>query len=85
MRDCGEDFGKNRPAAEHIECSTGRTELASMRGTVMIFAMLASLIAIWHVVHWVMRLIVTEYGILGGLVACGVIYVTSLIMDHYGL
>jgi Flp pilus assembly pilin Flp len=32
-----------------------------------------------------MRLIVTEYGIIGGLVACGVIYVTSLMMDHYGL
>jgi hypothetical protein len=56
-----------------------------MRDTIMIFAMLASLIGTWHVAHWVMRLIVTEYGILGGLVACGVIYVTSLIMDHYGL
>ena len=56
-----------------------------MRDTIMIFAMIASLIATWHVAHWVTRLIVTEYGILGGLVACGVIYVTSLIMDHYGL
>jgi hypothetical protein len=56
-----------------------------MRGTIMIFAMLASLLATWNVAHWVARLIVTEYGIFGGLVACGVIYVTSLIMDHYGL
>jgi hypothetical protein len=56
-----------------------------MRGTLMTFVMLASLVALWWVVHWVARLIVTEYGILGGLVACGVIYVTSLIMDHYDL
>ena len=54
-----------------------------MRDTIMIFAMIASLIATWHVAHWVMRLIVTEYGIIGGLVACGVIYVTSLMMDHF--
>ena len=53
-----------------------------MRDTIMIFAMLASLIATWHVAHWVMRLIVTEYGIVGGLVACCIIYVTSLMMDH---
>jgi hypothetical protein len=85
VRDCGEDIWEKSTAAEHIECSTGRTELATMRGSIMIFAMLASLLASWHVAHWVMRLIVTEYGILGGLVACGVIYVTSLIMDHYGL
>ena len=56
-----------------------------MRDTIIIFAMIASLIATWHVAHWVMRLIVTEYGILGGLVACGVIYVTSLMMDRYDL
>ena len=56
-----------------------------MRGTITTFAMLASLVALWWVVHWVARLIVTEYGILGGLVACGVIYVTSLIMDRHGL
>jgi hypothetical protein len=85
VRDCGEDLLEKKTAAEHIECSTGRTELATMRGTIMVFAMLASLLATWHVAHWVMRLIVTEYGILGGLVACGVIYVTSLMMDHHGL
>jgi hypothetical protein len=78
-------FGKKSTAAEHIEGSTGRTELATMRRKITIFAMLASLFATWHVVHWVAGLIVTEYGMLGGLVACGVIYVTSLIMDHYGL
>ena len=56
-----------------------------MRDTIIIFAMIATLLAAWHVLHWVSTLIVTEYGLLGGLVACGVIYVISLIMDHYGL
>ena len=56
-----------------------------MRSTLMTFAMLGYLIALWWVVHWVAGLIVTEYGILGGLVACGVIYVTSLMMDRYDL
>ena len=56
-----------------------------MRDTIMIFAMIASLIATWHVAHWLMRLIVTEYGILGGLVALGVTGVATVIMDHYDL
>ena len=54
-----------------------------MYGTPTIFAMLAFLMACWWAAHWLAHLIVTEYGILGGLVACGVIYVMSLIMDHY--
>ena len=56
-----------------------------MRGTIMTFAMFAALIAIWWVWHWVAILIVTEYGILGGLIACGVCFVAAVIMDHYGL
>jgi hypothetical protein len=56
-----------------------------MRDTILIFVMLATLLATWYVAHWVARLIVTEYGIFGGLVACGVIYVTALIMERYGL
>ena len=56
-----------------------------MRDTLMTFAMIASLIATWWVVHWAARLIVTEYGVFVGLVGCGVIFVVSLIMDHYGL
>jgi hypothetical protein len=43
------------------------------------------LIALWWVVHWFAGLIVTEYGILGGLVALGVIGVATVIMDHYDL
>jgi hypothetical protein len=56
-----------------------------MRSTLMTFTMLASLVAIWHAVHWVARVIVTEYGILAGLGVCGVCIVTGLIMDHYDL
>jgi hypothetical protein len=56
-----------------------------MRSTLMTLTMLASLIALWWVVHWVVRVIVTEYGILAGLGVCGVCIVTGLIMDHYGL
>ena len=56
-----------------------------MRGTIMTFAMLAVLIAIWHVVHWVARLIVTEYGIPVGIGAIGVCIVTAVIMDRHGL
>ena len=56
-----------------------------MRGTLATFAMIASLISTWWVVHWVARLIVTEYGALGGLVACVVCFVSAVIMDRYGL
>jgi hypothetical protein len=57
----------------------------AMRSTFMTFFMLGSLIALWWSVHWVAGLIVTEFGILGGLVACGVCYVTAVIMDRHGL
>jgi hypothetical protein len=37
-----------------------------------------------HVVaHRAAHVIATEYGMLGGLVACGAIYATSLVMDGY--
>ena len=56
-----------------------------MRGTLMTFAMIATLIVTWHGVHWVARLIVTEYGILAGLVGLGVCFVMAVIMDRHGL
>ena len=31
------------------------------------------------------HVIVTEYGMAGGLVACGVVYATGLVMDRYNL
>jgi hypothetical protein len=78
-------FWKKRPRRSTSNAQQAARSWQAMRDTIMIFAMIASLLATWHVAHWVMRLIVTEYGIIGGLVACGVIYVTSLMMDHYGL
>ena len=56
-----------------------------MRSTITTFAMFAFLIALWWSVHWVALLIVTEFGILGGLFACGVCFVTAVIMDRHGL
>jgi hypothetical protein len=45
--------------------------------------MVTLLIAASHLVHWVAHLIVTEYGLLGGVIACGALYATALIMDRY--
>jgi hypothetical protein len=56
-----------------------------MRSTFMTFAMLAYLIALWWVVHWVARLIVTEFGVLVGIGAIGGCIVTAVIMDRHGL
>ena len=76
---------KKSTAAEHIDAQQAARSSQAMRGTLMTFAMLGYLIALWWVVHWVAGLIVTEYGILGGLVALGVIGVTTVIMHHYDL
>ena len=54
-----------------------------MISTLMAFAMIIFLMAAWYVAHSIMQMIVAEYGILGGLVACGAIYASSLVMDHY--
>jgi hypothetical protein len=42
-------------------------------------------IAASYLVHWVAHLIATEYGLLGGVIACGALYATALIMDRYNL
>ena len=47
--------------------------------------MVTLLIAAWYLVHWVAQLIVTEYGLLGGVITCGALYATGLIMDRYHL
>jgi len=47
--------------------------------------MVAILIATWYLLHRVAHLIVTEYGLLGGVIACGALYATGLIMDRYDL
>jgi hypothetical protein len=43
------------------------------------------LMAASYLVHWVAQLIVTEYGLLGGVITCGALYATGLIMDRYNL
>ena len=72
-------------AAEHIECSTGRTELASHAQYNHDIRNARFPDRLVVVVHWVARLIVTEFGILAGIVACGVCFVTAVIMDRHGL
>ena len=47
--------------------------------------MVTLLIAAWYLVDWVAQLIVTEYGLLGGVITCGALYATGLIMDRYHL
>jgi hypothetical protein len=56
-----------------------------MRSTITTFAMFAFLIALWWSVHWVARLIVTEFGILAGIGVWGVCIVAAVIMDRHGL
>jgi hypothetical protein len=53
--------------------------------TLILLAMLVTGFAAGPLMHWVMQLVVTEYGMLGGLVACGIIYIMSLIFDYYEL
>jgi hypothetical protein len=45
-------------------------------------AMIVFLTATWWVLHRIAHSIVTEYGLLGGLIACGAIYITGLIIDR---
>ena len=47
--------------------------------------MVTLLMAASYVLHWVAQLIVTEYGMLGGVITCGALYATGLIMDRYNL
>ena len=53
--------------------------------TLILFAMLVAGVAAGPLLHWVMQLVVTEFGIFGALVACGIMYVMSLIFDYYEL
>jgi hypothetical protein len=47
--------------------------------------MAALLMATSYVLHWVAHVIVTEYGLLGGVITCGALYATGLIMHRYNL
>jgi hypothetical protein len=50
--------------------------------TTTMVAMIVFLTATWWVLHRIAHAIVTEYGLLGGLIACGAIYITGLIIDR---
>ena len=54
-----------------------------MMSTPMAITLITVLMATWWVLHKLAHVIVTEYGITGGLVVCGAIYASSLVMDHY--
>ena len=56
-----------------------------MMSTPLLIAMVTFLMATWYAAHRVAHVIVTEYGMAGGLATCGVIYATSLVMDRYSL
>jgi hypothetical protein len=56
-----------------------------MMSTPMAITLITVLMATWWVLHKLAHVIVAEYGITGGLVVCGVIYASSLVMDHYNL
>jgi hypothetical protein len=73
---------KSTATGAHRMLNRPLRRLQAMRGTITTFAMFAFLIALWWSVHWVARLIVTEFGIVAGIVACGVCFVTALIMDR---
>jgi hypothetical protein len=47
--------------------------------------MVTLLMAASYLVHWVAHVIVTEYGVLGGVITCGALYATGLIMDRYNI
>jgi hypothetical protein len=76
---------KSTAAEPHRNARQAARSSQAMRSTFMTFAMLAYLIALWWVVHWVARLIVTEFGVLVGIGAIGVCIVTAVIMDRHGL
>jgi hypothetical protein len=55
-----------------------------LNNSVMI-AMIVFLIAAWWALHRIAHVIVTEYGLLGGVITCGVIYAIGLVMHRYEL
>jgi hypothetical protein len=64
---------------------TASTSSEPMLNTSVMIAMIVFLMATWWVLHRIAHVIVTEYGLLGGLLALAVIYVTGIVMDRYGL
>jgi hypothetical protein len=48
-------------------------------------AMIVFLMVTYYVAHRIAHAIATEYGLLGGFIACGAIYAISLIMHRRGM
>jgi hypothetical protein len=48
----------------------------------MAITLITLLMATWWALHKLAHAIVTEYGITGGLVVCGAIYASSLVMER---
>jgi len=53
--------------------------------TPIMAAMISFLIVTYYVAHRIAHMIVTEYGVFGGLITCGAIYAISLIMHRRGM
>jgi hypothetical protein len=53
--------------------------------TPIVASMIVCLAAMYYVAHRLAHVIVTEYGLLGGLITCGAIYAIGLIMDRRGM
>ena len=53
--------------------------------TSIMAAMILCLMVMYYVAHRIAHTIVTEYGLLGGLITCGAIYAISLIMHRRGM
>ena len=56
-----------------------------MISTPMAITLITLLMATSWVLHKLAHVIVAEYGITGGLVVCGAIYASGLVMERYGL
>ena len=67
------------------EALTASTSSKPMLRFSLEITMAALLMAASYLVQWVAHLIVTEYGLLGGVITCVALYATGLIMDRYNL
>jgi hypothetical protein len=64
---------------------TASTSSEPMFSAPVIFAMIAAMMVVFWTAHQLAHLYFMQFGIMGGLVAYGVIYAASLIMDHFNL
>jgi hypothetical protein len=53
--------------------------------TPIVAALILCLMTLYYALHRIAHAIVTEYGLLGGLITCGAIYAIALIMHRRGI